>query len=288
MLTEEDNLDRNSYSGLDGNSDGTERRTVIPSNSRTSITTELLNTPPQTAHGLNNFNSVDGLATVAFPREDENLYGESSTIAFVRHVMHEPLPPEHQQYKSPAQEAIRDKDESLAVYPRRQAADDYVSSFWEFVQPVFPILHKASFMSRYDEVWSPEPYGEPHDIDQLDGVAFSATLNLVFALGCQFSSLVAANKRVIVADEFYQRARKLFLYDILDTSSMPVLQMLLLTGVYLQSTKHAERCWNTVGLAIRAAQALGLHSELPTRRPERPITREVRRRVWHVCVTLDR
>ncbi|PVH74426.1 hypothetical protein DL98DRAFT_429464 [Cadophora sp. DSE1049] len=266
----------------------TGRGTVIPSHSGASNTAELLSSPTQSTHCTNDFNRVDGLATVAFPREDENLYGESSTIAFVRHVMHEQPPPEHQQYKSPAPEPIRDRDESLAVYPRRQTADDYVSSFWEFVHPVFPILHKASFMSRYKEVWSSEPYKGQHNTDQADEVAFSATLNLTFALGCQFSSLVAANKRVVVADEFYQRSRRIFIYDILDTSSMPVLQMLLLTGVYLQSTRYAERCWNTVGLAIRAAQTLGLHSESPTRRLERQLTREIRRRVWHVCVTLDR
>ncbi|KAH6715862.1 fungal-specific transcription factor domain-containing protein [Leptodontidium sp. MPI-SDFR-AT-0119] len=283
-----DNPDRNSYPGPDENSDITGRGTVFPSHSGTSNTAELLSSPTQTMHNTNDFDRVDGLATVAFPREDENLYGESSTITFVRHVMHEQLPSEHQQYKSPAPEPIRDRDESLAVYPRRQTADDYVSSFWEFVHPVFPILHKASFMSRYKEVWSSEPYKGPHNTDQADEVAFSATLNLTFALGCQFSSLVAANKRVVVADEFHQRSRRIFIYDILDTSSMPVLQMLLLTGVYLQSTKYAERCWNTVGLAIRAAQTLGLHSESPTRRPERQLTREIRRRVWHVCVTLDR
>ncbi|KAK0114201.1 hypothetical protein ONS95_013701 [Cadophora gregata] len=240
----------------------------------------------------NNNNRVDGLATVAFPRQDANLYGESSTIAFVRHVMHEPSPQPQENWQdtatSPELEPIRDKDESLMIYPRRQAADDYMNSFWEFVHPVFPILHKASFMSKYAEVWSPEPSKGPNGTSQVDEVAFSACLNLTFALGCQFSSFVSADKRVAVADEFYQRARKIFIFDILDTSSLPVLQMLLLTGVYLQSTKYSERCWNSVGLAIRAAQTLGLHSESTARRPARQITREIRRRVWHVCVTLDR
>lgn len=238
----------------------------------------------------NDSNRVDGLATVAFPRGDGNIYGESSTIAFVRHVMHEPSPPRtwNDVATSPELEAIRDRDESLAIYPRRQTADDYISSFWEFVYPVFPILHKTSFMHKYAEVWSSEPYNGPNGTNEVDEIAFSASLNLTFALGCQFSSLVAANKRVAVADEFYQRARKIFNYDVLDTSSMPVLQMLLLTGVYLQSTKYSERCWNTVGLAIRAAQTLGLHSEITSRQPTGQVTREVRRRVWHVCVTLDR
>ena len=230
---------------------------------------------------------VDGLATVAFSRDDENLYGESSTIAFVRHVMHGKQPHEHRKIVSAEPETIRDRDETLAIYPRRQTADDYLFSFWEFVHPVFPILHKELFMLQYGEIWSSESYNGPNKTNSVDEVAFSAALNLTFALGCQFSSLVAANRRMAVADEFYQRARKIFIFDVLDTSSMPVLQMLLLTGVYLQSTRYSERCWNTVGLAIRAAQTLGLHSE-SARRPDRQVNREIGRRVWHVCVTLDR
>ncbi|PVH70178.1 hypothetical protein DL98DRAFT_521762 [Cadophora sp. DSE1049] len=266
------------------------RTTPTASYGGKSVTAELSSYPNNTVPTPNDNNRVDGLVTVAFPQEYKNSYGESSTIAFVRHVMDEPPPEESWQdtATSPALEPIRDRDESLAIYPRRNTADDYISSFWEFVHPVFPILHKTSFMNKYAEVWSPEPYSEPNGTNQVDEVAFSASLNLVFALGCQFSNLVAAGKRVAVADEFYQRARKLFIYDVLDASSLPVLQMLLLTGVYLQSTKYSERCWNTVGLAIRTAQTLGLHSESTAKRPAKQTTREVRRRVWHVCVTLDR
>ncbi|KAH6713063.1 fungal-specific transcription factor domain-containing protein [Leptodontidium sp. MPI-SDFR-AT-0119] len=251
-----------------------------------SVAAELMTRPAKSSDN----NRVDGLATVAFPHQDANLYGESSTIAFVRHVMHEPPRQENWQdtAASPELEAIRDRDESLMIYPRRQAADNYMNSFWEFVHPVFPILHKTFFMSKYAEVWSPQPDKSPNSTNQVDEAAFSSCLNLTFALGCQFRGSIAADKRVAVADEFYQRARKIFIYDVLDTSSMPVLQMLLLTSVYLQSTRYSERCWNSVGLAIRAAQTLGLHSESIARRPATQVTREIRRRVWHVCVTLDR
>lgn len=263
---------------------------LMSGHSGRSVTAELMTRPTQSAPVANDKNRVDGLATVAFPHQNANLYGESSTIAFVRHVMHEPQ--RHGNWQdtaaSPDLEAIRDRDESLMTYPRRQVADDYMNSFWEFVHPVFPILHKTTFMSKYAEVWSLQPDRGLSETNQVDEDAFSACLNLLFALGCQFKGTIAAHKRVAVADEFYQRARKIFVYDVLDTSSMPVLQMLLLTGVYLQSTKYSERCWNSVGLAIRAAQTLGLHSESTARRPAAQVTREIKRRVWHVCVTLDR
>jgi hypothetical protein len=254
--------------------------------SRSPANGETFTSPAHTTSSTTESNRVNGLATLAM-HQDDNLYGESSTIAFVRHVLKEQPPAAPLQHASPAMEAVRRIDESQTVFPRRQISDSYVNSFWEFVHPVFPILDKVAFMTRYEHIWSSQPENEAGQ-DQVDEVIFLSTLNLVFALGCQFCKSVAAERRMIVANEFYQRSRKVFVYDILDISSLPGLQMLLLTGVYLQSTEYAERCWNSIGLAIRTAQNLGLHSEALNRRHETILAREVRRRIWHVCVTLDR
>ncbi|KAK5049368.1 hypothetical protein LTR84_004297 [Exophiala bonariae] len=181
------------------------------------------------------------------------------------------------------------RTEGAEVYPLRHAADDYLHCFWEFIHPVFPILHRPSFMRRFEALWS-ESQGPNAGSkqDEFDHIVFVSSLNLVFALGCQFSDLVREPNRAHVAEEFYQRARKLFIYDILDSASITLVQMLLLTSVYLQSTSHANRCWNVVGLAVRAAQSIGMDSEPPSRTPRDPLTRELRRRLWHTCVTMDR
>ncbi|KAK1239806.1 hypothetical protein MKX08_007248 [Trichoderma sp. CBMAI-0020] len=83
-------------------------------------------------------------------------------------------------------------------------------------------------------------------------------------------------------------SRQVLLYDILGTTSVSVVQWLLLSGVYLQSTKYASHCWNSIGLAIRLAQSLGLHLEHPGPKSEGQLNREMRRRIWHTCVVLDR
>ena len=82
--------------------------------------------------------------------------------------------------------------------------------------------------------------------------------------------------------------RHLLLFEVLDSTSLSLVQMLCLTGVYLQSTQHANRCWNSVGLAIRVAQSLGLHLNEVGGRKIPQLEREMRRRVWHTCVVLDR
>ena len=65
------------------------------------------------------------------------------------------------------------------------------------------------------------------------------------------------------------------------------LQVLVLKSMYLQSTNHANHCWNVAGLAIRIAQSLGLHDP-QTYANEELITKEYRKRTWCMCLQLDR
>lgn len=269
----------------------------------------------------------DGLATFADP-DDEQAYGSSSTVAFLRNVLREdsekchhsptfnnpcaassnrpctPLKPalsKSFQYSFRVPERIVSTTEGVAVLPRRRSADDFLRCFWEFIHPVFPVLHKPTFMQQYDRFWIAECTSNPsiqnndHETaePEVDNAIFLTILNLVLALGCQFSPLIADTQRNSVAADFYRSSRQLFVFDVLDSASLPVVQMLVLTGVYLQSTQHASRCWNSVGLAIRVAQGLGLHLDpVEDRNSKGTIMSqaeiEMRRRIWYTCVNLDR
>lgn len=259
---------------------------------------------PALSHVKQDIHARDALATVPLGEDtDDALYGGSSTIALLRHVapgVHSQATPSDSQdfsYVDGSQnshirshslatypEITRAKDETAAVYPPRRNANDYVRCYFEFVQPLFPILHKPSFSAKYETLWLVGDSIGPKDDDPTDCV-FLSTLNLVFALGCQYSGLVPRAKRSSVADEFYQRSRKLFVFELLDSTSLPLVQLLLLQGAYLQSSRYPTRCWNVVGLAIRAAQSLGLHLDVESKTQ---LMREMRRRVWHVCVCLDK
>ena len=253
---------------------------------------------------------VDGLATVPSTEETNDLYGASSTIAFVEFCNHEArrqstAPFEdpagaagarwnrqgarYRPYSSALPEPIRDKDLSASVFPSRQTADDLARCFWEFVHPVFPVLHRPSFMDRYALIWSGPGSGtDGSPTAEVDEAVFTSTLNLVFALGSKYSEVVPPAQRAPLAQSFYQRSRATYRFEMLDSASLPIVQMLLLTGVYLQSDHQANRCWNVIGLAIRVAQSVGLHVESPrhTRQPQKD--REMRRRVWHNCLNLDK
>lgn len=170
------------------------------------------------------------------------------------------------------------------MIPLRRNADNYLQCFWDFIHPLFPILHRPSFNTSYERLWDPQGSAEEAD----GSVTFIPMLNLVFALGCQFSNLVPAERKPETAAAFYGRSRSVLLYDVLGSTQVSVIQWLLLSAIYLQSTNLATNCWTSVGLAIRLAQNIGLHLEPVGNVTESQIDREMRRRVWHTCVVLDR
>ncbi|EXJ86000.1 hypothetical protein A1O1_06369 [Capronia coronata CBS 617.96] len=249
---------------------------------------------------------VDGLVMVSPGDTREVLYGNSSTISFIQRLSktkgggqpqsssseNEAVPSDHlvdtnTPMTQSTPEIIRDQDPRAFVYPSRPMADNFVLCFWDFVHPVFPVIHKTSFMEKYERLWVPQNASSSNSATaHNDELVFSATLNLVFALGCQYSDLVMSAEKTTMGDEFYQRSRKIIVFDVMDSTSLGVVQLLLLTGVYLQSTTHANRCWNTIGLAIRVAQSLGLHLDRPMRVNENQLGREMRRRIWNVQTPL--
>ncbi|KAF4852439.1 Sorbicillinoid biosynthetic cluster transcription factor sor3 [Colletotrichum siamense] len=120
------------------------------------------------------------------------------------------------------------------MLPERWLADSLMESFWEFVHPVFPILHKPSFIASYEALWKPTK-DRNHKRDFKD-VVFHSTLSIVLALGSQRTDQVSVAEQANFADKFYKQSVKLVSVDTLDHSSLQVVQLLLLRGVYLHYT----------------------------------------------------
>ena len=58
-------------------------------------------------------------------------------------------------------------------------------------------------------------------------------------------------------------------------------------GQYLQGTQRSVQAWTTIGLAVRTAFQLGLHS-IEASYGVPALEREVRIRTFYGCVILDR
>lgn len=84
------------------------------------------------------------------------MYGPSSTVAFLKHVMPSqsgtatPLNGSEAKLKGSGAvpERINHRTDGLAVLPRRRQADNFVLCYWEFIHPLFPVLHKPSFTRK--------------------------------------------------------------------------------------------------------------------------------------------
>lgn len=168
-------------------------------------------------------------------------------------------------------------DVDALVLPPRRTADHLVDLYFKYVHTLYPWLHEPSFRAQYESLWTTPT--APNEDDPL----FYCLLNLVLALGCQFSTLFESS--IHSGDTFFNRAKTLLGFSIFDVGTLQVVQALLLMGSYLQSTNRPNRCWNVLGMGIRVAQGLGLHIE---RSGNDFVERETRRRAWWGCVLMDR
>jgi len=180
--------------------------------------------------------------------------------------------------------------------PPRSLADHLLGLFFEKVYWLYPFFHKPTFMQAYESLWRPaheQPAGPSMTglgLGSSPGadsstIVFHCALNGIFAIGCQFADLNPREKLTAV-ETFFNRAKAFVGLDFLDMHNVGVVQALLLMALLLQSTPFASRCWNSVGVACRVAQGLGLHTE-SGRTARSPLETEIRRRTWHGCVVLD-
>lgn len=169
---------------------------------------------------------------------------------------------------------------SQVILPSREIADDFVECYERLVYPMFPVLHMPSFKAKYLRVWQ-----SPSNDQALD-TTFAASLNIVFALGCFNSSKTEPSLILSTAETFYERSRSILPLDSLDRPSIEVVQYLLLTGNYLSFTKYSHRYCNTLAMAIQVAQTIDLHRA--DHNTTSQLQREMGRRVWHLCLTMQR
>lgn len=180
--------------------------------------------------------------------------------------------------------------------PSKSLSDHLLESYWTRAYPVYPFLHRPTFEAAYALLWNPQANEDDLAQESNAGLgnavdagpssqAFYCALNMMLALGSQFSDIPATQRKSLTA-MFEQRSKNLLVVDMMDRGSMAVVQSMLLTGQYLQSTFNPQRCWNSIGVGCRIAQGLGLHvEEFPRQRGILGL--EMRRRVWYSCIMLD-
>ncbi|ATY63501.1 Fungal specific transcription factor [Cordyceps militaris] len=175
----------------------------------------------------------------------------------------------------------RRHDPKNALLPTRRLADELMRTYWLYIDPLYPFLNKRHWDDCYTRLFA----GEPLDTDE---PVFLASLNIVFALSTQLHEGQDATVRNDTSQDYFQRAQDLVQLTIWDPGSLQVVQYLLITSQYLQSTNSPHQTWMVVGLAVRTAQSLGLHLPETSAAKASTTDRELYRKLWYGCVLMDR
>ncbi|KAL4959074.1 transcription factor domain-containing protein [Aspergillus stella-maris] len=228
-------------------------------------------------------------------------YGSSSTAALMRFAWQSmPSRPVDGPPADPAYRALQDTSTDYRfddfALPPRGMADHLVSCFFNKLYIIYPFFHRPAFEAAYRNLWRGEeeekipltelPIGLGSSADSGPrSIVFHSALNMIFALGCQFAD-IPPEEVELVANSFFLRGKRFIGLDFLDINTLGVIQTLLITALFLQSSPYPSRCWQSVGVACRVALGLGLHeSDFPISATS--LESEMLLRTWNGCVIMD-
>jgi hypothetical protein len=159
--------------------------------------------------------------------------------------------------------------------PSRSVADRLIDAYFERAHYMNPILHENKFRLRYLNTWN-DQNPAPRQL------SWYALLNMVFAFGSEVLRSEGTGDTTAGATKFVDQARNVVLSSGLGSSSLDLVQAMLLMCHWLQGgAAEMEECWKLSGLAIRTATSLGLHLDLRDSK-RLPIDEQIRKRTWWV------
>ncbi|KAJ6016343.1 hypothetical protein N7540_010934, partial [Penicillium herquei] len=169
--------------------------------------------------------------------------------------------------------------------PSQTCADQLLEIYWEYIDPVEPILGRQQCLKYYDSLYSKSRVS-PCTESRIQ----LSILNLVFALAVQRQEYIVLAERNEMANTYFRRAWDLFpAQSILwDSGSVEQVQCIMLMNRYLHCTGNQQKTWMTAGLAMRIAQIICCH--LPEITSPNSISDDalLKRKVWASCISLDR
>ncbi|KAF2015057.1 transcriptional activator protein-like protein acu-15 [Aaosphaeria arxii CBS 175.79] len=157
--------------------------------------------------------------------------------------------------------------------PPRLVSDQMVNIFFQEWAPVFPVLHRPTFLTLYEEyVASPDSLTDKKSIAQL---------NLVFGIAA-LSSDPRDGQDVESFEAQWQSAVESFLMD----NDVATLQCLVLAQIFCLIKADYSRLLKYKGLAVALSQRLGLHQS-QKRFALGALTSETRKKVFWSLYTVD-
>jgi hypothetical protein len=157
--------------------------------------------------------------------------------------------------------------------PSRMVSDQLVNIFFQEWAPLFPILHRPTFLALYERYTA--------DSDAVCDKVEIAQLNLVFGIAA-----LSGGARSFEDLESFESQWKAAADTILTENSMATLQVLILAQIYCIQQGELTRLLTYKGLSTTLAARLGLHQS-QKRFALGTLTCETRKKVFWTLYTVD-
>ncbi|KAI0065878.1 hypothetical protein BV25DRAFT_1988957 [Artomyces pyxidatus] len=176
-------------------------------------------------------------------------------------------------------------------FPDPSSKAHLVTLYFEHVHPLFPALHRESFLDIYQQ-WSKQNTAFSVNASLGSHTSFRLLLLSMFALSSRFSNGLESRR-------YGEDARRL-LHSITDNACIFTCQALVLLAYHDMGESTTVRAWNQIGSAIRMGQDLGLNRLHLPRFAKDLLSGDaevcLRRHLWfgcciaekHISVLLDR
>ncbi|KAJ5417207.1 uncharacterized protein N7487_000757 [Penicillium crustosum] len=173
-----------------------------------------------------------------------------------------------------------------SVSPPRGAADKLMEYYWDAVHPVSRVVHRPSFVQRYETLWETIENGYPIP-PSLAAIVYSMLFSASVAMSEeQVSELFQTSKQYL--KDSLQLGAELALgrANLLRASKTETLQALVayLLSMCVSGISRAHSV--LTGMLIRLAECMGLHRD-PTEFGFSPTECHTRRLVWYQICYLD-
>ncbi|TPX15962.1 uncharacterized protein E0L32_000296 [Thyridium curvatum] len=169
--------------------------------------------------------------------------------------------------------------------PSPELADLYLEIYFSTIHIAYPFIPRRAFTESWVKF---RDSGASEDIDNYC-LVLTKGADMLFAIGAYYRSF-PDNQSKGDHERYFFSALTLSNRECTERSANFVI-FLLTQCFYLLAVCRTDRCWNTLGHAVRVAQSIGLHVEMDPSKVHRGKAlgkAEMRRRLWYSLYVLDR
>ncbi|KAL8688869.1 MAG: hypothetical protein Q9218_005323 [Villophora microphyllina] len=170
--------------------------------------------------------------------------------------------------------------------PSKPIADRLLTQYWHAVHPICRLVHRPSFVRRYNAFWADVEMGlEP--TGSLQAVVFAALFSGVVSMPDDAVLMAFGTPKKDLVDNFQMGTETaLGRANVIRTTKVETLQALVMYMIPLCRTEISRSHSALVGTALRIAECMGLHRD-GTDYGLNPVDTLVRRLIWYQICFLD-